>query len=111
MLQVRWEHYGFVPSFSGKLHPKVPRVEGDECEFEIVGQQVLLGESVEAINRIAESAGGTHVFPRQGGQACCTPISTVRLFSFCTRQGRATVDLLQSGVMGVLTGLTSTLSR
>ena len=54
MLEVWGQDDGFVPRFAGKLDAEIPRIESDERELEVVGQQMFLRERIKAVNRIAE---------------------------------------------------------
>ena len=107
MLQVSGYDDRFVSSFSGQLDPQVPSIQCDKGELEILGYKVLLSKMVKTSHCIAEGAGIADVLPCQGGEAGCdSRVSTncPVIFSQCLYS-------LHSGVMGVLTGLTSTLSR
>ena len=70
VLQIWWQHNGLVPSLPGKLDAQIPRVQGNEGEFVIIGEEVLLSELVEAVDCIAEGPGTADMFPRKGGEAC-----------------------------------------
>ena len=79
-----------------------------------------MGEGIETIDRVPEGTGGSNVFPSERGKACYSVVS------YCyqqlvasdgspvtisgAKQNTAGVDVLQRGVIGVLTGLTRTLS-
>lgn len=74
MLEVRGQDDGFVPCFAWKLDAEVPRVQGDKGELEVIGEQVFLRESIEAIDGITERTSGADMFPRQSCQASCTRV-------------------------------------
>lgn len=38
VLEVRWKHDGLVARLPRKLHAKIPGVQGDEGEFQVLGQ-------------------------------------------------------------------------
>jgi len=65
MLKVWGQDDGFIPCFSRKLDAEVPRVQGDEGEFEIIGQQMFLRERIEAVDGVTEGTGGADMFPSQ----------------------------------------------
>lgn len=113
VLQVRRQNDGLVSSLTGQLYAEIPGVEGHERELEILGDEVFLGEGIKPVDGIAEGPCIANMLPREGGQARCIQPSAFDHES--TRQhGRRRLvrrDLLQRGVMGVLTGLTRTLSR
>lgn len=116
VLQVRWKHNGLVTGFPWELHAQVPGIESDEDKVKILGGQVLGSEGVEAVHGVSEGAGVSHMFPRQGGEARYSwgvhPRSAYQASIFLRRPGPSNqCDSLQRGVMGVLMGLTSTLSR
>lgn len=71
VLKVWWKHNSLVPSLPGKLHAEIPCLEGDEDKFEVLARQVLGRKGVELVDRIAETAGVSDVFPSQGRQASC----------------------------------------
>jgi hypothetical protein len=72
---------------------------------------VLLGKGVESSDGIPESTCGADVFPCQGGQTRFNDCQPLILAIPNTSYGWSKASLLQSGVIGVLTGLTRTLSR
>jgi len=106
VLQVRRQDNGLVPSFARKLDTKVPGVECDESKLQILGYDVFLGKLIESIDSISEGAGVPYVFPGERSEAGCR-----RSVSESKETWRSGCFLLQRGVMGVLTGLTKTLSR
>lgn len=118
MLEVGGEDNGLVPGFSGELDTQVPSVEGDEDEVEVLRVEMLGGEGVKAIDSVPEGTSVTNVLPSQGCQACYWTQSGQRCVVGAERgRGRraklelsAEANLLHRGVMGVLTGLTRTLS-
>jgi hypothetical protein len=67
MLEVGREDNSLVASFSGKLNTKVPSIEGNENEVEVLGCQVFGGEGVESCDSILKSSRISNMFPRQGG--------------------------------------------
>ena len=69
VLEVRGQDYGLVAGFPGQLDAHVPGVECHEGEFEVLGEEVLLGEGVEAVDGIAEGSCGADMFPGEGSQA------------------------------------------
>jgi hypothetical protein len=107
VLQVGGEDDGLVASLTGQLNTQVPRVERDESKLDVVLDKVFLGKLVEAVDGVAERACIADVLPGEGGKAGCGMCEWwdwwcwSYLWSF----------LLHRGVMGVLTGLTRTLSR
>lgn len=106
VLQIWRQDDGFIASFAWQLNTQVPRIEGDEGEFEIFGDEVFVGEGVKPANCITESTCIANVFPREGGETRYTPVSSG------TEDSAAYLrDSLHKGVIGVLTGLTRMLSR
>ena len=69
VLEVRRQDDGLVAGFPGQLDAHVPRVEGHKGEFEVLGEEVLLGKGVEAVDGIAEGSCRADVFPGEGSQA------------------------------------------
>ncbi len=67
---------------------------------------MLLGKMVETSHGVAEGAGIANMLPGQSGEAGCE-----LGISSCHTLSVPEEDSLQSGVMGVFTGLTRTLSR
>jgi hypothetical protein len=70
VLEVWRKDDGFITSLSWKLYTKVPGVECDKGEFEVVGNEVFLSELVEAVYSITEAASVTDMFPSEGCQGC-----------------------------------------
>lgn len=112
VLQVGREDDGLVSSLPRKLHTEIPRVQRHKGKLQVLADEVFLSEGVEAVDGIAESACRAHMFPGESSQAryglkkndLGQPLASQHR---CTK----TANLLQRGVMGVLTGLTRTLSR
>lgn len=73
VLEVRRKHGRLVPSFTGKLHSKVPSIERDEHKVEVLRGQVFRSEGIEPVDRISEGAGIADMLPRQSREACCWP--------------------------------------
>lgn len=69
VLKVRRKHNGLVPSLPGKLNAEIPRVQCHKGKFEVLAEEVFLGEGIEAVDGITESTRRADVFPRQGSQA------------------------------------------
>ena len=110
VLQVGREDNGLVASLARQLNAEVPGVESDKGKLGVVLDEVLLSELVEAVDGIAERACIANVLPCEGCKAGCTTCQSSCLYSRLLPQ-RQRLVLLQSGVMGVLTGFTRTLSR
>lgn len=68
MLQVWWEDDSLVSGLTRKLDTKIPRIKRDEGELEVVGNEMLLGELIEAVDGVTEGSCVTNVLPGQGGQ-------------------------------------------
>lgn len=116
VLEVRREDDSLIAGFAGQLDAQVPGVEGDESKLVVLGCDVLLGKGTKSLDGVAEGAGVSDLVPGEGGQARCGSIVSGRSVKVKWRawgvgswDGKANV--LQRAVMGVLTGLTSTLSR
>lgn len=69
VLQVGWQDDGLVSGFPGQLDAEIPGVESDKGKVEVLGDQVLLGKAVEAVDGVPEGASRTHMFPGQRGEA------------------------------------------
>ena len=67
VLEVGGQHNGLVAGLTGQLDAQVPRVEGDKGKFVVVGDNVFLGEAVEAVDGVAEGAGVADLIPGEGG--------------------------------------------
>jgi hypothetical protein len=67
VLKVWREHHRLVTGFAGELYTKIPRIQGDKRKIVVVGHQVLLGKSVEAIDGITERSGLSDIFPGESG--------------------------------------------
>jgi len=80
VLKVWWQDDGFVASFARKLDAEIPRIESDEGELKIIGQQVLLRERVETVDGITERSSCTDMFPSQSRQTGCNS----RDVSYCS---------------------------
>ena len=68
MLQVGGQYNGLVTGLTGQLHSKIPAIKGDESKLKVLGQEVILGKGVEAIDGVAEGACITHLIPCQSSQ-------------------------------------------
>jgi hypothetical protein len=66
VLQVGGEDNGLVTSFTWQLDTKVPGIESDEDEVEVLRGQMLRGEGIEAIDGVSKGTGVSHMFPGQG---------------------------------------------
>lgn len=69
VLKVRGQNDSLVAGLSGQLDAKVPSIEGNEDEIEVLRSQVFVGKGVESVNGIAEGTSVTDMFPGQGRQA------------------------------------------
>jgi hypothetical protein len=67
VLEVGGQDNGLVAGLAGQLDTQVPRVEGDKGELVVVGNNVFLGEAVEAVDGVAERAGIADLVPGEGG--------------------------------------------
>ena len=56
MLKVSGKDNGLVSGLARQLNTEVPGIQGHKSEFEVLGDEVLLSEGVEAANSIAEAA-------------------------------------------------------
>lgn len=91
---------------TAQVHTQIPRIEGDESELVVLGQDVPLCEGIKTVDGIAEGARIADLVPSEGGQACCRYTS-----ANCNAAALECFDLLHNAVMGVFTGFTRTLSR
>ena len=69
MLQIRRQDHGLVTGRTWKLHPEVPAVKRDEGKLQVLGEQVLLGKGVEAVDGVTESASVPNLVPSERRQA------------------------------------------
>lgn len=69
VLEVWRENHSLVSGLTGELDPKIPRVESDEDEFEVLRGQVLVGERIEPVNRVPKRSGISYVFPSESCEA------------------------------------------
>ena len=69
VLKIWGQNDRLVPGFARKLDTQVPRVERDEGEFIVIGEQVFLGELVEPVDGITEGPGVADLVPGQGCEA------------------------------------------
>ena len=76
MLKVRRKNNRLVSRLAGKLHAKIPRVEGDKSEFEVLGCQMLGSKSVEAADGISKRSSCPYMLPGKSGQTRLWEIST-----------------------------------
>lgn len=72
VLQIRGQHDRLVAGLAGQLHTQVPRIQCDKGKLEVLGDDVLLRESIEALYSITEGAGIADLVPCQGSQAGCS---------------------------------------
>lgn len=56
VLEVRGKDNRFVSGLSGQLNTEIPGVQGHKGKFQVLIQEVLLSEGVEAADCIAEAA-------------------------------------------------------
>lgn len=115
VLEVGGKHHGLVSGFSGKLDAQIPGVEGHKDEVKVLGVEMLGGEGIEAIDSVPESASISNVLPCQSCQACCKKpgrqLCGPEKAKYAAPGGGSRMqNLLHKGVIGVFTGLTSTLS-
>jgi hypothetical protein len=71
VLQVWREDNRLVTSLTGKLNTKVPGIEGDKDEIEILGRQVFSGKRVESRDSISKGTRVSDMFPSESCQARC----------------------------------------
>jgi hypothetical protein len=69
VLEVCWEHHRLVAGFAGQLNSQVPGIEGDKGEFQVLGNEMLLGELIEPRDGVSEGPSVSHMLPSQGRQA------------------------------------------
>ena len=69
MLQVWWKNNGLVTSLARKLHTEIPGIKSDEGEVQVLGDQVLVREGIEAGDSIPEGTGIANMLPGEGSQA------------------------------------------
>lgn len=69
VLKVCRKHDCLVPSLTRQLYTKIPRIQRHKGELQVLADEVFLGESVEAVDGVAESACRADVFPCQSRQA------------------------------------------
>ncbi len=136
VLEIGGENDGLVSGLARKLDSEVPSVESDEDKVEVLGGQVLGSKGVESGDCISKGTRVPDVLPSQGSQARWRGTRVSRRFLASGRtdsgvggennyeawiaeagagnveqiDGSAWSNLLHRGVMGVLTGLTRTLS-
>ena len=67
VLNVRRQYDGLVTRLAGKLDTEVPRIEGDECELEVLGGDVFLVEIGEAVDCVTEGTCVADLVPGEGG--------------------------------------------
>lgn len=76
---------------------------------------MLRGKGIKAVDGISESTRITNMLPCQSSQTGCKTIRLANTHIIGSRMAKKSVkeefDLLQRGVIGVLIGLTRTLSR
>lgn len=109
VLQVWRQNHGLVTGLSRKLDTEIPRVQGNKGELQVLAQQVLLSKRVEAVDGVPKGSCRADMLPGQSRQTRYIPSAIDSSGQAISIDGSS--DLLQRGVMGVLTGLTRTLSR
>lgn len=75
MLKVYRKHNSLVSCLTGKLHAKIPRVEGNESEFEALGCQMLGSKCVKAVDGVSERPCCPYMLPGESGEARLWKIS------------------------------------
>ena len=68
VLQVGRQDDRLVARFSWKLDSEIPRIQSDKGEFKVLGDQVFLCKSIEAIDGVSKRTGVTDMFPGQSRQ-------------------------------------------
>jgi hypothetical protein len=80
MLQVRGQHNGLVASLAWHLDTKIPGIECNEDEVEILGGQVFGSECVNASDSVSKGTGISNMLPGQGRQARYTRLTLAKVF-------------------------------
>lgn len=118
VLQVCRQHDRLVTSLAGQLHAQIPRIQRHKRKLEMFAGEVFLGKGIESGDGVAEGTCGADVLPCESRQTRYTDWSVhhnSRVYhpSCCSELfgDGGTGSVLQRGVIGVLTGLTRTLSR
>lgn len=75
VLEICGQYDCFVPGFTRKLNPQVPRIQCDKGKFRVLGEEVLLNECIESADSIAEGPSCTDMLPGESCQACCRKAS------------------------------------
>lgn len=66
MLKVGGKDDGLVAGFPRELNSKIPGIQGDKRELEVVCEQMLVRKRIEAIDSITKGSSRTNMFPCQG---------------------------------------------
>lgn len=66
MLKVGGKDDGLIAGFPRELNSKIPGIQGNKGELEVVCKQMLMGKRIEAIDGITKGSSRTNMFPRQG---------------------------------------------
>lgn len=116
VLQIRRQDDGLVAGLTGQLHPQIPRIQRHKRKLEVLADQMFLGERIEPVDGITKGTCRADMLPCQSGQARCqgrpvSPLNPADIYNTCIYIKTERKNLLQRGVIGVLTGFTSTLSR
>lgn len=72
VLEVRRQDYGFVTSLAWQLDAKVPRIQSDEDEVEVLGCEVLVGKRIESRDGVSKGTRVSYVLPGERSEASCT---------------------------------------
>lgn len=107
VLKIRRQHHRLVASLTGQLHPKVPRIQCHKGEFQVLADEMFLGEGVKAVDGVAESTCRADVLPCQSGKArfkrpsAMEPTDRIlsRLMEWDVRGGRSWVNQAERAMM------------
>lgn len=128
VLEIGGENDGLVTSLTGKLNSKIPGIESDKGKFEVLGGQVFGSKSIESRDGVSKGSRVSNMLPGESGQAGCKrtwliyEVTQCDAFEAVRVRGTEGIVIggkrclagigyvLQRGVIGVLTGLTRTLS-